>query len=815
LTQDASGFIVDFAGNTCRLRIQQIDRKMLRYDLDKLGWYEFEHLCQALLKHKLGFGVEAWGGTNDWGRDAYYPEALKYPTEEMQGGPFLFQCKFVNGANSAEAKVEKPVLNAIRQECEAIKRRLSIKKWKILPKVYTFLTNAILTGTIRGQIEKNVKAVLPDSIIVLQGGDDICALIDLTTGIAQRFPQILSLNDLDILLSGCVNKDILNRSEAAIEEAKEISKVFVPTEAYSKAINVLHEFHYVVLEGPPEVGKTAIGRMIALSYIPEGWEVIECRLPSDFLRKYNRDQKQIFVADDSFGRTEYNPERVSYWQEDLPSILRKIGSHNLLIMTSRKHLLEMAREKLDVPGVNQDFPLPAEVLIDVSHLTPLDKTLMLYRHMKNASLTKAQKIFVCGLAKKIIGHRGFTPERIRELAYKARKMNLSPTIIEETFQNPTGRMSKTYRELPVAHKWFMIAVLLNYHDDPRKIKIIYEKLCPSEEMVNFEKIAAQLSEAFVKIITSMNPNEQGPFVSINWIHPSCGDMVAAELSDNPKDRIHFLTYCDISGLRYAVSVGGGSEGSNVLPLLKSPKDWEIFKSRCNIDWNAELLNSISDSVRQLAKNTKYQKEEELLKDVLIEVITNAIEQINNNGCAGRKLLAIFEIIKLYPDIKFPLIAYKRSWLDYTDSTFELLEADYSEWNQTTQLSTFISLCKAISNYDPHCFDDDEIRDKWQRFTEILLRRGEEESSNIHDDDPALAEELYESYTSSKHLFEEVSTIMESEENNQQCIRISENFIALREEISEYLPGEPDYNSDDDLSYSHPDECSVEEIFKDL
>ena len=95
----------------------------------------------------------------------------------------------------------------------------------------------------------------------------------------------MSLNDLNILLTDCVNKDIFNRSEAAIEEAKEISKVFVPTETYSKAMNILQKHYYVILEGPPEVGKTAIGRMIALSYIPEDWEVIECRLPNDFLRK--------------------------------------------------------------------------------------------------------------------------------------------------------------------------------------------------------------------------------------------------------------------------------------------------------------------------------------------------------------------------------------------------------------------------------------------------------------------------------------------------------------------------------------------------
>jgi hypothetical protein len=791
---------------------------MLRYELDKLGWYEFEHLCQTLLKHKLGLGVEAWGGTKDWGRDAYYLERLKYPTEQIKDGPFLFQCKFVNGANSAGAEVEKPILSAIHQECAAIKRRLSIKKWKIPPKVYTFLTNATLTGTVRSRIEENVRAVLPDSIILSQGGDDICALIDLTTGIARRFPQILSLKDLGILLSDCVNKDILNRSEAAIEEAKEISKVFVPTEAYSKALSVLQEFHYVVLEGPPEVGKTAIGRMISLSYIPEGWEVIECRVPDDFLQKFSRDERQIFVADDSFGRTEYNPERVSHWQDDLPSILRKINNHHLLIMTSRKHLLEMAREKIDVPGANKDFPLPAEVLVDVSHLTPLDKTLMLYKHMKNASLTKAQKVFVRGLAKQIVEHTGFTPERIRELALKTKANSCTLSLIEETLTNPTGRMSKTYRELPVAHKWFMISVLLNpYSFSPNsieKIKRLYEILCPSEEMLNFDKIKTQLSEAFIKLVI-IYPKVHKSYEFIEWVHPSCGDMVSIELSDNPKDRIHFLTQCDVSGLKYAVSVGGGYKGLTILPLLKNPKDWEIFKTRCKNEWNTELLNNISDSIQQLTKSAKHHKEKELLKDVLREVTTNAIERVNSKGGSGKELLTILEIIKLYSNIQLPIVAYKRPWLKSTDSAIKLLEADYLEWHKCADLSIFISLSKDIMNYDPHCFDDVEIQNKWQSFIETLFIRGENESSYIYDDDPALAEELYESYDSTKRLFEEVSNIIESEEESTKCKRISDNFEALREDISEYLPHEPDYDRDDDFSYHNPDEYSVEEIFKDL
>jgi len=531
---------------------------------------------------------------------------------------------------------------------------------------------------------------------------------------------------------------------------------------------------------------------------------------------------QIFIADDSFGRTEYSPDRVSLWQQDLPSILRKIGKCHLLIMTSRKHLLEMARDKLDVAGVNLDFPLPAEVLVDVSNLTQTEKALMLYKHMKNALLTNTQKMFVRGLAGKIIQHTGFTPERIRELALKTKANGCTPQLIEESLTNPTGRMSKTYRVLPVAHKWFMISILLNtpniFSNSIEQLKKLYGILCPSEEMVNFDKIKTQLSEAFIKTIEFFDQTKQIRTEMINWIHPSCGDMVAIELSDNPKDRIHFLNHCDISGLKYAVSVGGGYKGSKILPLLKSPKDWEIFKTRCKNEWNAELLNNISDSIEQLGKRTEHCEEKKLLKDVLREVTTNAIEQVNSKGRSAKEFLSILKIIKLYPNIRFPIIEYKRPWLECADSAIELLEGDYLEWHKyaDSDLETFISLSKAIMNYDLRCFDDEDIHNKWQSFTETLLRRSRDESSYIYDDDPDLAEELYESYTSTKRLFEEVSTMMESEEDNTECIRIGEKFVVLMEDISEYLPHEPDYEKDEDFSYhNHRDEESIEKIFKDL
>ena len=75
----------------------------------------------------------------------------------------------------------------------------------------------------------------------------------------------------------------MERSSAAISYARDIATVFVPTDPYVQAYEVLKKHHFVVLEGPPEMGKSAIGWMIALSQIASGWEATVCDTPERFL----------------------------------------------------------------------------------------------------------------------------------------------------------------------------------------------------------------------------------------------------------------------------------------------------------------------------------------------------------------------------------------------------------------------------------------------------------------------------------------------------------------------------------------------------
>lgn len=121
---------------------------MLEYRLDDLHWSEFEKLCQALLKARLSVGVEAWGGSGDWGNDAYCQASLRYPGSEVQEGPFQFQAKFVEGANAAGAKPKALLVAAVKRECERIRSRAIAD-----PRVYSLLTNAGLSADLRKTVK--------------------------------------------------------------------------------------------------------------------------------------------------------------------------------------------------------------------------------------------------------------------------------------------------------------------------------------------------------------------------------------------------------------------------------------------------------------------------------------------------------------------------------------------------------------------------------------------------------------------------------------------------------------------------------------
>lgn len=399
----------------------------LRYDLDKLGWFDFEQLCQSLLKAHFGPAIIAWGGRGDLGRDAYTRESLPIVHNGPKSdGPFVFQVKFVENANAAGAKPEEALLRAVRNEAQRIAIRIANDEWKA-PNYYILLTNVVTSADLRSAVEAAIRKALPHCNVLCWNGSDVCGMLDAAPRIREAFPQLLGLRDLREIIAAAILSATQERSGAQLEKAAALAPVFYPTAAYTEAQRVLRRHNFVVLTGPPEMGKTSIGLMIALGCVTEGWRFFDCINPKDLMEARATKGPMIFFVDDAFGSTEYRPDLAQPWGDQMERVLGRLDASHRLIWTSRPAPLNAALSTMNLEGKAEHFPRPAEVMVNASRLTIAEKTMILYRHAKAAGLGDAAKRILRYNVLAVVNHDHFTPERIRRFV-----VEVLPALVAET-----------------------------------------------------------------------------------------------------------------------------------------------------------------------------------------------------------------------------------------------------------------------------------------------------------------------------------------------------------------------------------------------
>jgi hypothetical protein len=665
----------------------------VRYELDRLGWLNFEWLIQTWLKVEFGFTVEAWGGTRDLGRDAYAEESVASTSNgTLLKGPVVFQAKFVAQANARGSDYKTPLLAACKAEAKAIRRRVDEELW-VNPSTYVLLTNCTVTSEDRKAIGDLLSRTTSACVHVL-GAGDLASTLDLHPEIARSFPQILSYQNLLELLSRIQAKDVFERSAAALAGAQEIIPVFVPTEAYDRAWAVIRSKHFVVLSGPPEMGKTSIGWMIAMSQIANGWQAIECNSPADVFRVYESKEKQVFIADDAFGRTEFDVNRGTLWEIDLAKVLQRLDKDHLLIWTSRKHILERAIREIDLQGKAAKFPAPGEVLVQADRLSTKEKALILYRHAAALSLDETAKTILKSNVELIVGDRHFTPERIRrfvrfelpsladEMKHGVLKREDLSVRVEKALEQYTEMMEKSFLKLPEEQKWILVCLLDERGTrSPDKIAQLFKIVSPVNNSKPIKVLLDELEEAFIRIVKiSFSPfAESVEHTYIEWVHPSYRDLVIDALSTHRSMRLRYIEFGGVAAITLALSQQGGATGKRDFPLLPDEESW---KALCD----ASVLRIKNDPISSPA--------------AILSVVESALSEAKTNQSELRELASI------------------------------VCEACQAEWDEhpdqidTEDLRRFYELAELSSRHVPSPGLDSIWEDHWDKAREILYEERE-------------------------------------------------------------------------------------------
>jgi hypothetical protein len=372
--------------------------------LEELGWLQFERLCELVLEADAGVDPTLWEGSADRCREVVVDDEINLNGRTLTP-PVLIRCQWYR-----KDPVESPPPRF---------------------KSVVMFANRPLPGD------------------VVYGEEELRDAIRRLPALRMKLPSILSLD------AAPPDPDALGRSTFDIQATRELARVFVPTPAWSRAVGILKAHNFLVLTGPPEMGKTAIARMLGLALLTQGWEVHETTRPEQVEERFDRSKPQLFIADDAFGSTEYRPDAAERWANDLDRILRATDEHHWLVWTSRPAPLRAGLRRLHRERGGEHFPQPAAVQVDASALGVEEKTLILFRHARAANLSKEQRELVQKHGEAIVSDPHFTPERIRRFVSRG----IPVDDVERELREPTAAMATSYAALEHEHRELLYAML--------------------------------------------------------------------------------------------------------------------------------------------------------------------------------------------------------------------------------------------------------------------------------------------------------------------------------------------------------------------
>jgi hypothetical protein len=411
---------------------------LVAHDLDRLGWLQFQQLCAHVLELDAGVPQTEWQGDADGTRTVVLDSGLGPP---LVAAPLrdrvLVHCAWLRPGSMS------PLAAALGH--------LSVDRLGDLRGLRSYVLMANGT-TIRDRPQPDVKGL---SVEVIDS-TTLSARIDARPELRLAMPSVLGLCALD----GLIPASLAQTSSLDRHEADRLAAVFVPTRAYARALRTLQCHRFAVLTGPPEMGKTAAARMIALAKMTDGWQAHECTSPDELMRSFDPDAAQVFIADDAFGSTEYRADAAERWARAMERLLGSLDDRHWLIWTSRPAPLHAALRRLHQERGAERFPAPARVLVDAAALDAEEKVLILLRHALAAGLPQFTRRGLQRMGPMIVSNPTFTPERIRRCVLRLAQGDRDVAgAADAELTTPTSAMARSFGALADEYRDLLVALL--------------------------------------------------------------------------------------------------------------------------------------------------------------------------------------------------------------------------------------------------------------------------------------------------------------------------------------------------------------------